>query len=104
LTDLPSVVGLTQRVIEARGIPSVSVIVARDETEKDSSAARDFPALAIRHHFGVPFHGDLQRRVLFGGFYLLGTAHVSGTIRDVPVKWAEVRRETKTLTEQGQKL
>jgi hypothetical protein len=38
---------------------------------------------------------------VFEAFYLLETAQVSGTIRDVPVKWAEVRRETKTLTEQG---
>ena len=90
-------------MIEARGIPTVSVIVARDVTEKIQARAIFLP-WPVRHHFGVPFHGDLQRRVLFGAFYLLGTAHVSGTIRDVPVKWAEVRRETKTLTEQGRKL
>lgn len=41
---------------------------------------------------------------MFEVFYLLETVQVSGTIRDVPVKWAEVRRETKTLTEQGRKL
>jgi hypothetical protein len=37
-------------------------------------------------------------------FSLLETAQVSGTIRDVPLRWADVRREAKTLSEQGRKL
>jgi len=32
------------------------------------------------------------------------TPQVSGTIRDVPIRWADVRREAKTLTEQGRRL
>ena len=45
------------------------------------------------HHFGVPFHRDLQKRVLLEALDLLETAQVSGTIRDIPIKWADVRRE-----------
>ena len=56
------------------------------------------------HHFGVPFHSDLQKRVLLEALQLLDTAEVSGTIRDVPIKWADVRREAKTLTKQGRRL
>lgn len=56
------------------------------------------------HHFGVPFHRDLQRRVLLEALDLLDTAQVSGTIRDIPIKWADVRRGAKTLTEQGRRL
>jgi hypothetical protein len=56
------------------------------------------------HHFGVPFHRDLQKRVLLEAFDLLETAQVPGTIRDVPIKWADVRREAKSLTEQGRRL
>lgn len=56
------------------------------------------------HHFGVPFHRDLQKRVLLEAFQLLETAGVSGTIRDLPIKWANVRREAKTLTDQGRRL
>jgi hypothetical protein len=56
------------------------------------------------HHFGVPFHRDLQKRVLLEALDLLETMHVSGTIRDIPIKWADVRREAKTLTEQGRRL
>ena len=56
------------------------------------------------HHFGVPFHRDLQKRVVLEALDLLETAQVSGTIRDVPIKWTDVRREAKTLTEQGCRL
>jgi hypothetical protein len=54
--------------------------------------------------FGVPFHRDLQKRVLLGAVQLLDTAQLSGTIRDVPIKWTDVRREAKTLTRQGRSL
>ena len=56
------------------------------------------------HHFGVPFDRDLQRRVLLEALHLLETAQISGSIRDVPLRWADVRREAKMLTEQGRKL
>ena len=56
------------------------------------------------HHFGVPFHRDLQRRVLLEALDVLDTVQVSGTIRDIPIKWPDVRREAKTLTEQGRRL
>ena len=56
------------------------------------------------HHFGVPFHLDLQKRVLLEALQLLDTEEVSGTIRDVPIKWAEVQREAKALTKQGRRL
>jgi hypothetical protein len=56
------------------------------------------------HHFGVPFHRDLQKRVVSEALQLLDTAEVSGTIRDVPIKWADVRREAKVLTKQGRSL
>jgi hypothetical protein len=56
------------------------------------------------HHFGVPFHRELQRRVLLEMLDLLGEATGRGTIRDLPIKWADVRRAAKVLTEQGRKL
>ena len=93
-----------QRVIEARGIPTVSVTVARDVTEKIKAPRAIFLPWPMGHHFGVPFHRDLQKRVLLEALDLLETARVSGTIRDIPIKWADVRREAKTLTEQGRRL
>jgi hypothetical protein len=56
------------------------------------------------HHFGVPFHRDLQERVLLEALDLLETAQLSRTIRDIPIKWADVRHEAKTLSEQGRRL
>ncbi len=45
------------------------------------------------HHFGVPFHRDLQRRIVLEALDRLGKAERSGEIHDVPVTWAEARRE-----------
>jgi len=56
------------------------------------------------HHFGAPFHRDLQRRVVLAALGLLETSNEPGTILDLRIKWAEVRREAKTLTKQGRKL
>jgi hypothetical protein len=56
------------------------------------------------HHFGVPFHRELQRRVVLAALDLLESGEQPGTILDLPIKWADVRREAKTLTEQGRKL
>lgn len=56
------------------------------------------------HHFGVPFHVALQRTVIMEALQLLQTAETSGTIMTLPIKWADVRREAKLLTEQGKRL
>lgn len=45
------------------------------------------------HHFGAPFHRAIQRQVIFAAFDLLQKATESGEIRDLPIKWADVRRE-----------
>jgi len=56
------------------------------------------------HHFGAPFHSTLQRRVVTEALQLLRIAEASGTIVTLPIKWADVRREAKLLTEQGKRL
>jgi hypothetical protein len=56
------------------------------------------------HHFGVPFHRELQRRVVLASLALLGNSEEPGLIVNLPIKWADVRREAKTLTEQGRRL
>jgi hypothetical protein len=97
-------VGLIQRAIEARGVPTVSVAVARDVTEAIKVPRSLFLPWPMGHHFGAPFHSDLQRRVLLSALGLLESRNEPGTIFDLRIKWAEVRREAKTLTEQGGKL
>jgi len=56
------------------------------------------------HHFGVPFHSTLQRRVVLEALELSQAAEASGTIVTLPIKWADVRREAKLLSEQGKRL
>jgi len=90
--------------VEARGVPTVSVTVARDVTEAVKVPRSVFVPWPMGHHFGVPFHREIQRRVLFEAFDLLETARESGTIRDLIIKWADVRRQAKVLTSQGRKL
>ena len=96
--------GLIQRAIERRGIPTVSVTVARDVTEALKVPRALFLAWPMGHHFGVPFHQELQRKVVLEALQLLQTAETSGTISTLPLKWAEVRREAKLLSEQGKRL
>ena len=96
--------GLIQRAIEQRGVPTVSVTVARDVTEAIKVPRALFVPWPMGHHFGAPFHRNLQRRIILAALTLLEEATEPGTIRDLPIKWADVRREAKTLTSQGQKL
>jgi hypothetical protein len=56
------------------------------------------------HHFGAPFDRRLQRRVVLAALSLLEISCEPGTIVDLPIKWADVRREARTLTEQGRRL
>jgi hypothetical protein len=56
------------------------------------------------HHFGTPFHTQIQRRVILAAFEAVLTIEQSATIIDLPIPWAQVRRESRFLTEQGKKL
>jgi hypothetical protein len=42
--------------------------------------------------------------VVLAALGMLESTEEPGTIRDLPIKWADVRREAKTLTEQGRML
>lgn len=82
-----------QRAIERRGIPTVSVTVARDVTERAKPPRALFVPFMMGHHFGVPFHRALQRRVLLAALERLELAGRSGEIATLPVTWAEARRQ-----------
>ena len=45
------------------------------------------------HHFGVPFHRALQRRIILECLDHLVHAQQSGEIRAFPMTWAEARKE-----------
>ncbi len=82
-----------QRAIERRGIPTVSVTVARDVTEHLKPPRAVFLPFMMGHHFGVPFHRDLQRRIILEALDRLTQAEQSGEIYTIPVTWAQARRE-----------
>ena len=71
----------------------MSVTVARDVTEHVKPPRAVFVPFRMGHHFGVPFHTALQRQVIRAALELVTTATDSGTIVDLPLKWADVRRE-----------
>ena len=71
----------------------MSVSVARDVTEAVKPPRAVFVPFRMGHHFGVPFHRELQRRIVLDALEVVGTATESGTIVDLPLTWAQARRE-----------
>jgi hypothetical protein len=89
-----------QRAIEKRGIPTVSISVALDVTEHIKPPRAVFLPFMMGHHFGVPHHKDLQRRIITEALDFLITAKASGEIKMLPITWAQARREGKLIEEQ----
>lgn len=82
-----------QRAIERRGISTVSITVAADITRRVAPPRAVFVPFMMGHHFGVPFHVQLQTRIIRAALDHLVAAHYSGEIKSIPVTWAEARRE-----------
>ena len=51
------------------------------------------------HHFGVPFHEGLQRRIILEALDLVIKADRSSEVRVLPIRWAQARREGKAIEE-----
>ena len=71
----------------------MSPTVAVDVTEHAKPPRAVFLPWMMGHHFGVPFHRELQRRVILECLDLLVSAEQSGEIRTLPIPWPQVRRE-----------
>ena len=71
----------------------MSVTVARDVTEHVKPTRAVFVPFRMGHHFGVPFHTEVQRQIITSALALLTTATYSGQIVDLPLRWADVRRQ-----------
>ncbi len=82
-----------QRAIEYRGIPTISITVALDVTEQAKPPRAVFVPFMMGHHFGVPFHRELQSRIIKEALTHLVEAKRSGEVRRMAVTWAEARRE-----------
>ena len=88
-----------QRAVEHRGIPTVSISVALDVTEHAKPPRAVFVPFMMGHHFGTPFHVELQRRVITEALTHLVEADQSGEVRALPFTWAQARREGKAIEE-----
>jgi len=88
-----------QRAIEKRGIPTVSITVASDVTEHIKPPRAVFAPFMMGHHFGVPFHRELQRRIILEALDFLTAANRSGKVKMLPITWAQARREGKSIEE-----
>ena len=88
-----------QRAIERRGIPTVSMSVARDVSEMVKPPRVVFAPFMMGHHFGVPYHRELQRRMILQALSHLVHAERSGEVRVVPITWAQARKEGKAIEE-----
>ena len=82
----------------------MSVTVAKDVTEAVNVPRAVFVPWPMGHHFGAPFHWGIQRIVILSALDALRSVTHSGTIVDLPIRWADVRRQSKLLSEQGRKL
>lgn len=91
-----------QRAIERRGIPTVSLTVARDVSEMVKPPRALFAPFMMGHHFGVPFHRELQRSVILAALGMLTTAEHSGEIAVFPKTWAQARKEGKQIEQKLQ--
>ena len=86
-----------QRAIEIRGIPTVSLSVSLDVTLQIKPPRAMFLPFMMGHHFGVPFHVELQKRIIREALGWIDAAASSGDIHYFPMTWAEARKEGKKI-------
>lgn len=82
-----------QRAIEQRGVPTVSLSVALDVTLRAKPPRAIFAPFMMGHHFGVPFHKAVQRRMIDEALRHLIEAKESAEVKHIPLTWAQVRKE-----------
>ncbi|MBW8005870.1 MAG: hypothetical protein FVQ06_08825 [candidate division NC10 bacterium] len=83
--------GLIQRTIEAKGIPTVGITLQKEVTEQVKPAR----ALYLRYPFGHPlgeaFHVNQQRTILLEALKGLETIRNPGTILEPGYAWRRHR-------------
>ena len=83
--------GLAARAIEAAGIPTVSLSIVREITEKTPPPRALFLRFPFGHALGEPGRPQQHHHVLSLALELLFSAGAPGIIRDAGLRW---RRET----------
>lgn len=82
-----------QRAVERKGIPTVSLSVALDVTEQIKPPRTVFLPFMMGHHFGVPYHNELQREIILEALKHVIEAEESGEIKFPDFNWARARKE-----------
>lgn len=83
--------GLAARAIEAAGIPTISVSIVREITEKTLPPRALYLRFPFGHALGEPGNREQQFTILYLAFKLLFEADGPGKIRNAGLRW---RRET----------
>ncbi|HEX6923266.1 MAG TPA: hypothetical protein VF149_05540 [Bacillales bacterium] len=82
-----------QRALESKGIPTVSITVALDVTNRAKPPRSVLVPFMMGHHFGVPHHKTLQCNIITKALDHLVNAEKSGEVKHLPYTWAQVRKE-----------
>jgi D-proline reductase (dithiol) PrdB len=80
-------VGLVSRAIEAAGIPTISLSIVLEVTEKTPPPRALFMRFPFGHALGEAGKRDQQLAILYRAFSLLFEAELPGTIRDSGLRW-----------------
>lgn len=80
-------------------MPTVSVSVSLDITQHLKPPRAIFLPFMMGHLFGVPFHEELQKKIICAALGRITEATESGDIHHFPMTWAEARKEGKALAE-----
>jgi hypothetical protein len=92
-------VGLIQREIERKGIPTIGISIVREYTEKVRPSRTVYLRWPFGHPLGEPFNVAQQRTVLAEAFKALYSMKERGGIIDLPFRWRREKYEGDTLDE-----
>lgn len=89
--------GLIQREIERRGIPTVCISIVRRFTEEVKAPRAVFLKWPMGHPLGEPFRNDQQTVVLKNALLSFEVIKEPGTIIDLPYRWRRYEDLKKSL-------
>lgn len=82
--------GLIARAIEAAGMATVSISLAKVLTEAVGVPRAVFVKWPLGHPLGEPNHPTQQRTLIFDALHLLKTAQTPGIIAEPGYRWRRV--------------
>jgi hypothetical protein len=88
-------VGLIQREIEKRGIPTIGISIVRSYSEKVKPPRTVFLRWPFGHPCGEPFKAAQQRVVIAEALRALVSIREPGTIIDLPYRWRREKYDDK---------